>query len=65
MSANDLAIKAIFSKLEVLEVTKVSNEVSFFKANKEYLFMVAILLALAILGYVAFGLLGKFGNTEH
>ncbi len=65
VSANDLAMKATFSKLEALDVTKVVDEVSFFEEYKEYVFMVAILLALIVLGYVAFGLLGRFGNTEH
>ena len=52
-------VKAKFKKLEVLEVPVVVDEVSFFEAYKEKLFILGMLLALAVLGYVAFGLLKR------
>jgi hypothetical protein len=59
VSSRDVSIEGKFDKLEVLEVTKVSNEVSFFEEYKEQLFIVCMLLALLVLGYVAFGLLKR------
>jgi hypothetical protein len=59
VSDSDVTLNAKLSKLERLEVTKVSKEVSFFEAYKEQLFIVGILLALGVLGYVAFGLLKR------
>ena len=55
----DAFVKAKFAKLEVLEVEIVVDKVSFFETYKEYIFMMAIFLALALLGYVAFGLLSS------
>lgn len=55
---SDPFMEAEFSKITPLEVTKAKKrEVSFFEKYKEQIFILGMLLALAILGYVAFGLL--------
>ena len=59
VSNSDIAIEAKFTKLEALKVTKVSNKVSFFEVYKEQIFIFGMLLALGVLGYVAFGLLKR------
>jgi len=59
VSNSTLAQEAKFTRLEALEVTKVSNRVSFFEAYKEQIFILGMLLALGVLGYVAFGLLKR------
>lgn len=56
---SDPFVKANFSKIEALKVTKVVDEVSFFEAYKEQIFILGMLLALGVLGYVAFGLLKR------
>lgn len=53
------ATEASLGELKELEVEKTSQQVSFFEYHKEQLFIFAMLLALAILGYVAFGLLKR------
>ena len=60
VKATDPFVKGKFAKLEKLEVEKVVEEkVSFFEAYKEQLFILAMLLAVGVLGYVAFGLLKR------
>lgn len=56
----DASIKASLSTLQKLKVEKVVlTEVSFFKTHQEQMFILGMLLALAVLGYVAFGLLKR------
>lgn len=56
----DASMKATLSTLEKLKVEKVVvAEVSFFKTHQEQMFILGMLLALAVLGYVAFGLLKR------
>ena len=68
VKATDPFVKGEFGKLEKLEVDEVKvveEKVSFFETYKEQLFILGMLLAVGVLGYVAFGLLGRFGKTEH
>ena len=56
----DASMKATLSTLQKLKVEGVVlKEVSFFKTHQEQMFILGMLLALAVLGYVAFGLLKR------
>jgi len=54
------AIEAKMGSLEMLEVAQKSvPKISFFEAHKEQLFILGIVLALLVMGYIAFGLLKR------
>jgi len=60
VSNREIAIEAKMGNLEALEVTKKSvPKVSFVEKYKEQLFMFGMVLALLVMGYIAFGLLKR------
>ena len=59
VDADSPFMEAKFSDIERLEVTKVSNEVSFFEKHRDIVFIIVIFLALGVMGYIAFGLLRR------
>ncbi|RUM73454.1 MAG: hypothetical protein DSZ11_05775 [Sulfurovum sp.] len=59
VDVNSPFIEANFLDMERLEVTKLSNEVSFFEKNRDIIFIMVIFLALGVMGYIAFGLLRR------
>ena len=60
ISNNIKFIQAKFSKIEMLEVEKIKiKEKSFVEENKEIIFILVVLFAVLIMGYIAFILLKK------
>ena len=52
-------IKGKFSKIEELKVDVIEKKVSFIEEYKESIFIIVLLFALGVMGYIAFGLLRK------
>jgi hypothetical protein len=59
VGSSALSIEGKFSRLKPLKIEEDGSKIAFFENYKKELFMVGILLALGVLGYVAFGLLKR------